>query len=423
MKRFTNELLVAACVLVAACDQPPDYVTQQGQIGLSLVDVSGDVIDAPADHVDLVVGSTVCFELRGWFADEGREFHIRSAEDDDEWLRECFDLGAGPGATLDDSSCMTLDAAGETALEMAAKGCALNDAEGPGFDDDRLLVAAHALEDLVLTYEDPILRAIHGELDPGPAGEFGPAPQRPAGEPVRVLADGAYTLFAQPALAVDPSRTVAFTGGTPRAVAEVPPESFAANPDGTAVIDLAIDQSVAIALDLPAGTLMGDEIIGVDPAIATSMELVVGYQKCRECTDGYGVPSYALAIVRDAEGGRLFGANVEFAVDGRAGKLAVAGAEGFVSFEDVCDDDSEGDERSATLNATYGELAASASLEFVCPDPGDVDGWDVETVDDSQDNDLDLFGCGCSTDDRGPGAAGLLAVVLGLAARRRRRIQ
>lgn len=420
MKRLTYGLLGAACLGLAACDQPPDYVTAEGQIGLRLGELSGEIIQRPAEHADLVVGSTVCVEMQGWFTDDGREFHVRGEEEDDAWLRECFDLSAGPGATIDDA-CMTLDAAGDSSIVMTAKACELTDDNGPELRDDRMPIVAHAIEDLVLTYEDPILRTIHLELDPGPAAEFSPAPERPAGEPLRVVADGSYTVFPQPALAVDPARTVAFTGGTARALTEFTLDGFVANPDGTAIIDLALDQNARIALDLPAGTLTGDEIRGVDPALAVSMELVVGYQKCHDCASGYGAPSHAIAIVRDADGGRLFGAPVEFSIDGKAGDLSAAGAEGVVAFENVCTD-AEGDERSATLNASYGLLVASVALEYACPDEEDeVDGWDVETVDDDQEElDLDLFGCGCSTDDRGPGAAGLLAVVLGLAARRRR---
>jgi MYXO-CTERM domain-containing protein len=420
MKRFTYRLLGVAALAVAACDQPPDYVTAEGQIGLALGEVDGEIIERPAEHVDIVVGSTICVEMQGWFTADGSEFHIRGEEEDDAWLRECFDLAAGPGATID-GACMTMDVAGETALEMTAKACELTDAEGPEFRDDRLPIAAHAIEDLVLTYEDPILRTIHLELDPGPADAFGPAPLRPVGEPLRVVADGSYTVFPQPALAVDPSRTIAFTGGTARAVTEFTLDSFTANLDGTAVIDLGLDQNARIALDLPAGSLTGDEIRGVDPATAVSMELVVGYQKCADCSTGYGAPSHAIAIVRDADGARLFGADVEFSLDGEAGNLSAAGAEGVVAFEDVCTD-AEGDERSATLNASYGQLVASASLEYVCPEADDLQGWDVETVDDDQEDlDLDLFGCGCSTDDRGPGASALFAVVFVLAARRRRR--
>jgi MYXO-CTERM domain-containing protein len=423
MKRLTNATLVAACVVLAACDQPPEYRTAERQVGLELAEIGGEILDpeSPSDRVDVVVGSQVCIEqMTGWFSADGEEFHVRGDEDDDAWLRECFDLSAGPGASFDGDSCITVDAAGETAFELSAKDCELTQNEGPEFADDRLLVASHAIDDLVLAYEDPILRAIHGGLDPGPVGAFPPAPQRPVGEPLRVLADGMYTVFPQPTLAVDPARTVGFTSGVPRAVGEAAPEAFTANADGTALIDLAVDQVVAIELALPAGSLVGDDIVGVDPATAAALEVTVGYQKCAECSDGYGAPVYAIAIVRDADGGRLFGANVEWTLDDSVGELASAGAEGVTSIEAACTD-AEGESRSGTLNASYGALAASTSLEFVCPDPGELDGWDVETVDDSQDSDLDLFGCGCNTEGRGPGTAGLLAVLVGLAVRRRRR--
>ncbi len=410
--------LALAGLGLAACDQPPEYRTAEGQLGVVLDELSGEIIERPAGHVDVVVGSTICAELQGWFTGDGREFHVRRAEQDDAWLRECFDFSAGPGATLE-GTCMTLDVAGETALEMMAKDCKLTDVEGPEFRDDRLPVASHAIEDLVLTYDDPTLRALHSGLDPGPAGEFAPARQRPAGAPLRVLADGSFTVFVQPVLAVDPTRTVAFTEGTPRAVTEDTLDSFAALPDGTAVIELAVDASTLIALDLPAGSLTGDEIRGVDPSMAAAMELLVGYEKCRECADGYGAPQLALAVIRDRDGGRLFGANVDFTLEGVAGTLLPVGVEGVVSFQGACTD-AEGDERSATLRASYGQLAASAGIEYVCPDEDDSWDWDVEIVDDSQE-DLDLLGCGCSTNDDGPGATGLLAVVLTLATRRRRR--
>lgn len=423
MKRLSIAIPVAACAFAAACDVP-DYQTEQGQLGLRLTELNGQILARPARTVDAVVGSRFCVELDGWFARDGDEYHIRGDAKDDQWLRDCFELRAAAGSMVVDATCVELSASGPTALELTPQSCELTDGdEAVAFEDDRLPVTAHAIDDLALTYDDPVVRVIWDDSHPGPLAAFGARPVRTPGLSLPVLADGSYTVFPQPVSAADPTRTVAFSGGTPVAVGDPAPASFVAREDGSAVVSLAVDQTVAVSLALAAGTLVGDELVGVDPSTAAAMEVAVGYARCAKCEDGYGAPSYALAIVRDAAGERLFGAQVMWTLEGAGGTLSSDDAmlEDAVGLDEPCGEDDVGEQKSGTLRASYGALEATAMISFVCPDPADADaGWDVEVVDDDQEPfDLDL-GCGCSSDPRSPGAAVLLFVALGFSTRRRR---
>ncbi len=75
--------------------------------------------------------------------------------------------------------------------------------------------------------------------------------------------------------------------------------------------------------------------------------------------------------------------------------------------------------KTGTLRASYRELTATASIDFVCPEAGTEDGWAVEVIDDAADLGV---GCACSANgSRIPVGATLAGLLLGLLSRRRRK--
>ena len=130
------------------------------------------------------------------------------------------------------------------------------------------------------------------------------------------------------------------------------------------------------------------------------------------------VPFVARAIARDAEGEQVFGVPVEWSLEGTP--LVVAGTvdEEF-GFEDnqtvfLSDECVAGDglERSTILTASWNGLEASADVSWISA----IDEGEFEADEDC----LELEGCagGCAS---GPAIPGLAALLLGLAATRRRR--
>ncbi len=413
--RLARGFLLAFGAALAGCDTP-DYQTENGQLGLRVDGLHGQVLERPATQLEAVTGSNVCVEFHGWFEPDGATYHIRNGEDDDSWLRDCFDLRAAAGSGLDDTGCLALEGPGSTAMELLPKPCELD----ASFTSDRLPVTSHALEDLALAFDDPAVRVIYDDLHPGPAGTFGPRPEPVSGTPLPVLAGGTFVVFPQPVVLADPTRTVGFSDGVAVAVGDDPPASFSAKDDGSAAFEIAADQRFTVGLELPAGMLVGGELVGVDGSAAVTLELVVGYTRCAACDDGYGVPSYALAIARDDADARLFGPQVTWTFEDATAGLAtdtplLADA---VGFSEPCAEGDVGVRKTGTLRASYRELTATASIDFVCPEAGTQDAWAVEVIDDAAELGV---GCACSANgSRIPVGATLAVLLLGLLSRRRR---
>lgn len=406
--------LLGAVILLTACDSPPEYRSTGEQLGFRLEEVPGQVIERPAAGIDAVVGSRLCPTFDGWFAEDGATYHIRSDEADDGWLRACFEVGPGPGAHVEDDACLVLDAAGATSMSLRPQACALTDDGVIAFEADRLAVTSHAIDDLVLTYDDVAVRLIY-DLHPGPAGSFGPRPERGPSEPLQVVAGTDFEVYLQPMSA---GVAVAFTGGVASGVADGEPVAVVSTPDGSAEFRVEVDQRFRVELALPAGSLVGDEIVGVGADAPQSLEIVVGYQPCAACDDGYGAPSYGLAIVRDAAGARVFGAPVQWSTAGMAAAISseLGAYADVVAFDEPCGEGQVGVAKDWTLRASLGSLAAEVPVTFVCPDPEDLDRWAVEIVD--GEHEQDALGCGCTAGGGAVAPTGLLVLALGLRRRR-----
>lgn len=410
---------LAVAAMMSACDSPPDYETEQGQIGLRGEGLDGQTTDRPRPSIDAVVGSSVCLSFDGWYEPDGETYHRRSEEPDDAWLRECFELEPSAGLRLD-GSCLVLDGVGQGSLGLARTSCELDDVRE--FVDDALPVRAYGLDELSLSYPDLAAYLVESQ-DPGPADAFPPRAPRAAGTPMRVLAGSPYTVMLQPVTRDAPSRTVAFSDADVQFVGDAPVQ-FAPSSTGAATLELEVDQRLRLQLALPAGTLEGDEVVGVDPALATDLAIIVGYSPCSTCDD-YGPPNFAYAVIRDAEGGELFGGDVRWTLDGAGAvsdELLDPSLSQLVMLESGCNPEDAGAERMAVLRADLGSLAADVELAYTCPEEQEEDGADdgPEIVD-GEPPESDL-GCGCDAQRRDAPAGSLAALVLGLLARRRRRI-
>lgn len=408
---------LAVAAMMSACDSPPDYESEQGQIGLRGEGLDGETIDRPRPSIDAVVGSSVCLTFDGWFEPDGETYHTRSEEPDDAWLRECFELEPSAGLRLD-GSCVVLDGVGQGSLGLAPTSCELDDVRE--FVEDALPVRAYGLDELTLSYPDLATYFVESQ-DPGPADAFPPRPPRAAGTPMRVLAGSPYMVLVQPVAREAPSRTVAYSDGVEQFVGDTPVE-FAASSSGAATLVLDVDQRLQLQLALPAGNLEGDEVVGVDPALATELGIIAGYTSCSTCEDGYSVPSFAYAVIRDADGDELFGGDVRWTIDGAAisteAPLDPALSQ-LIMIESGCNPEDAGAERTAMLHAELGGLTADVELAYTCPDEDEGDDWGAEVVD-GEPSDADL-GCGCDAQRRDAPVGSLGVLVLGLLARRRRR--
>lgn len=418
-RRVVRRGALAVAAMMSACDSPPDYETEKGQIGLRGEGLDGESVDRPRPSIDAVVGSRVCLTFDGWFEEDGAVYHTRTEEPDDAWLRECFALEPSAGLRLD-GSCLVLEGVGQGKLGLSPTSCELDDA--PEFVADALPVRAYGVDELALSYPDLAAYFVETQ-DPGPAEAFPPRPPRAAGTPMRVLAGSPYLMTLQPVTRGTPNQAVAYSDGVEQFVGDAPVQ-FVASSSGAATLVLDVDQRLRLQLALPAGTLEGDEVVGVDPALATELEIIAGYTSCPTCEDGYGLPSFAYAVIRDAEGGELFGGDVRWSIDGAGAvsdELLDPSMSQLVMIESGCNPEDAGAERSAVLRAELGDLAAEVELAYTCPEEEDDDGddWGAEIVDgDPPESDL---GCGCDAQRRDAPVGSLAVVVLGLLARRRRR--
>jgi MYXO-CTERM domain-containing protein len=417
MMNIQQRVLVASMLCVfAGCDDPT-YQSERGQLGLELDDLVGGPLEKGTSELDAVVGTRVCPRFVGWYEHDGDDvrYHVRDDdEEDDGWLRSCFASSASGASRIEDD-CVVLEAPGSSALELTPRACAVQDDADIEFTADRLAIDGWALADVVLGYDD-LRRLFYGSLLPGPADAFPPPDQRAPSEPLRAIAGAEILLLPQTFAADDPDHAIGYTDGVPRVVGDdVRPELQQEIALG--VITLELDEQVAVALQLPAGELIGPELLAVDAATASSMELLVGYHSCDGCELGWGEVAIAQAIVRDGEGRRLWGADVDFEIGGLTADYAPF--HDAVQFEG-CSEAEAGTTRHETITARYLELTAIAQVEYACaeaaaePDDGPEVVHDDAGADDPFD---DLLGCGCTSD---PHPRGVL-VLLGLALLGRRR--
>jgi MYXO-CTERM domain-containing protein len=408
----THGCAAALLGLVAACDVPA-YDTEQHQLGLTMKDFTSGNLTKPQPHVDAIVGSRLCAHFDGWYEDAGT-FHVEDG-DDDGWLRDCFAMAAGGAAQLD-GECLVLGAPGEAALELTPRTCPTQQEFNVEFTADRMPISSWAIDDVVLRYDDLFMRMLAEELVPGPAESFPPPALPDPSEPMRAVVGGWFFLPAQPFAKDDALHPVGFDRGTVRVVGQDLRGDLQAQLDEGAIVIEAGDR-FALDLEIAAGTLHGSEVVAVDSAEAASIELLVGYERCESCGLGWGAIKLVQAVVRDAEGKRLFLPSVEFHAQG----FSAGDTYGDAMFVDGVCEGIAGRQLEGSVLAQYRDLVAAADVRFECPlvadDEPDVvhDDPDTEVPDDDG-----VFDCACDAGNADPSAAALGLFVIAALRRRRR---
>lgn len=399
-----------------ACDVPA-YETEQHQLGLMMKELDGGTITKPLPVVDAVQGSRLCPQFDGWYEHDGANvtYHVEDREDDSA-LRNCFAIGAS-GAAHVDGECVVLDAPGDAAIELTPRSCRTQQDGGVELIADRMPIASWAIDELVLKHDDPFVRELATQLLPGPGEPFPPLSVHDPAEPMRVIVGGFMIIAPLPFAKDDPWQAVGYDGGIVRVVGEgVRAGLQDAVASGSVILE--DGDRFAVDLELAAGTLHGGEILAVPASDATALELLVGYAPCETCELGWGQLALAQAIVRDAEGHRLYAADVEFHTEG----FDVGGTYGDVMVGGGICEDHEGDVFEGTVRAQFRDLAASAHVKFECPVLAKEDADDPDVVHDDgseEDPDHDLLDCACDAgrNDR-PMAAFALVGLLALIRRR-----
>lgn len=409
---------------LAACDELPTYQSEQGQLGIMLDGFTNDTVTRPLRQVDAIVGTRLCPTLDGWYeyGEDETRYHVHADENwEDGWLHACFAQTASGTAHLDDE-CIVLDAAGDAALELSPQSCITQETSDVAFTPDRLAIRAWGFDELELGYDDVIGRKLREELVPGPGPELPPLDVPSADAPMRAIAGELLLLIAHPFAADDPLHPVGYDEGTPSVVGDGVRRELDQDLPG-AVLGIQPGDRFAVELAMPAGTLTGPEIVAVDATEAVSLELLAGYEPCDDCRLAWGALAAVQAIVRDAEGNRLYGASVEFTSD----ELDLDDEALFPDalIPKLCEDSDDRQVHSGTVRAEYRGLTAALDVQYQCGLPA---GEAIAVVEDDPDADEgeppmeELLGCGCSSTaaDSRAGLLGVLGlVVLGLRRRRR----
>ncbi|HWB81712.1 MAG TPA: hypothetical protein VG755_42410 [Nannocystaceae bacterium] len=411
---------MAAMLLLGlvACDDVPAYETEQRQLGLMMNEFTGSTLREPLPIVDAVVGTRLCPHFDGWYERDGNAvtYHVEDGGDDSE-LRNCFALTAS-GAAHVDAECIVLDGPGDAAIELTPRTCLTQQQSGVEFTADRMPVASWAIDELVLRTDDPFVRSLASELSPGPGQPFPPLSLQDPAEPMRVIVGGFMLVMPMPFAKDDPWHVVGYARGFVRVVGE-DARAELQNEVSAGGVSVVAGDRFALDLELAGGTLHGGEVIAVPGTDATSLELIVGYEPCETCELGWGQLAISQAILRDAEGHRLYAGDVDFHTEG----FDVGEVYGDAMITAGICDEREGEVITGTVRAQFRDLAASADVQLECPVLADEHADDPEVVHDQVDEhdcEEGLFDCACDAGRSEHPTAAL--ALLGLLALVRRRV-
>ena len=406
---------LAAVLALAGCDRTDISDEQQYYLNIDL-----ERHGRPSHHV--LVGSE--FEV---FIED---LAIEGEVDKDGGGLGCATMsGSGVVSEIGDDV-FRVDAPGPGAVEFAdpSDSCPANDDILAELGPDRWRVTGVAADQVVARWSHPVDAAIFVYFySPGPRAVFPDALGRPLDE-LLVVAD--VDFIAEPMLTLgDDIDAPEVRFADPDKLLEVPAHYDELRPtydspegqrrgawlDGRLRAGEGFDAHVAILgtrYALPPTRALPVEAI-------TSLELVPVYAE-GDAQREWGPPSGVLAITRDGDGRRVFGAPVEFEL--ARGRLSVerfkwsdnAEVADVVALADTCRDAPEAPtQRSATIEASLGELQASVDLDWIAL-PSDPDAR-------SDNPNCGRGACECtSTPADGQSSLGLLALLaLGIHLRRR----
>ncbi len=313
---------------------------------------------------------------------------------------EDVEVAASGPVSADGAGCFVADAPGQ--IEWHA-GAPCDDLAAPA---DRLVMTVVGADEVAA---EPVLwpdrsLAASDEYTVVGAGLQG---EEPLPTPLRVV-EGSQVRLMVRLFTPDDGHVVAWTDGAV-AVVRATGRAPVAYPGPALELVTFAGSTAAATFAAGGGTWPLGQVNGVAASEARSLELAAAV------TVG-GEPALARAVVRDADGGLLFGLPVTWRVT--AGELALGvdpelPGQDYVLLADEClPPERRGGPRSAVLEARHGELAASLELAWEGaagePDPA----WERgSSCPEGQ-------GCGCRSQDARAGLLGLLGLLL--VARRRR---
>lgn len=387
----------AIASLLGGCDDPM-FVSEHGSYELDAEELRLELLHRSADGAHLVEQSRMCPVLVGVVDANGNELAVEDGED----LTRCAAYEGNGALQAGEPGCFVASAGAGT-LSIAPQACEVDGADA--FGPDTLAVDVHAIDDVAVEYDDTTMRWLYRDLQAAPGQTLPPMPTPEADGSWYVVVGERIGIVPQPHGVADPTLRLGFTDGTVRAVGPDAPSLEAGDDGVTRMVPLA-GEPFSLALELPAGTLMGAPIIPVDGTTAASLQLLVGWTVCED-EDCETQPLLLQPIVRDAQGHRLHGADVQYELGGTAviddeDDLPGDG----VVLAELCPDDATGEtDVGVSVVARYHGLEASAELDYHCP-AGPLS------------PDLD-FDCACRSDAERPG--GLVWLLLPTLALRRRR--
>ncbi len=396
---FAVPALAAAAIasLLAGCDQPM-YVSERGSYEIDGQGLTLELLHRASDGAHLVEQSQLCPVLVGAVDADGQRITVDEGED----LAACARYDGSGALLASEPGCFALSPGAGT-LTITGQACSAEGAQA--IAPDTLAVDVHAFDDVAVEYDDASVRWLYRDLQPGPGHTLPPAPTPEPDGRWYVVAGESVGMVPQPIGVADPTQRLGFTDGTVRVEGPDAP-SLETGDDGITRMVPRAGEPFALALELPAGTLVGPPIVPVDGATATSLELVVGWSDCDD-PDCEPQPLLLQPIVRDGQGHRLHGADVHYTLDGAGVVDDDDGLPGDGALLDqLCSDGTAGTDVRLGVRAQYRGLQATADLEFRCPE-----------VPLTPDLDLD---CACRSDRGTAGAAGVLLVPALLWLRRRR---
>lgn len=414
-------LLRRACVslgllLLGGCDRPcvETVDSEQGQLGFQ--DPFDSSLPEPYVSGDPVVeGSAFCSQVTQWYEGPERACVAISATPQ-EWFDPCWQRRVEGPAQETGGGCLQLSQPGDVTWSFEPRECAI-DVESPDFGPDALTFDVRPVASMQARMLWWFEERAESLASPGPEPAFPTDWLDPIGVEVRVAGSGEFW----PSLALrEPgvSEAVAYTDGRVRGEAVDGDPAFTNDGLFGAGVQLTPGERARLDLELPAGTVEGPTILGVQESEVASFSLVAAYEPARDGAP-WGSPLGVRAILRDSEGGLLRGASMQWDVRGDA-ELSQTSGDVLILGTSCTPPEAGSGEQTATVVAGFSGLEQTLELRWPsrpCEDfSEDPFSPDPEPLD---------FGiCACRSGGDGPGVwgAGLLFVVL-LGLRRSRAVR